>query len=107
MTLNAAAREKIEAIKNEWSSQGRRVLLLAHKAISRSSIKSSPLSSSFENEMLGQAKTGLTLVGMVAIADPPRQEIPEVVSTLRRAGIRIFMVRFDLGSTIYLISVLN
>lgn len=93
MTLNAAARGNIEAIKNEWSSKGRRVLLLAYKAILRSSIKSSPLSSSFENEMVEQARTGLTLVGLVAIADPPRQEIPEVISTLRRAGIRIFMVR--------------
>lgn len=94
MVLNAAAREKIDMIKNEWSSQGRRVLLLAHKAISKSSIETSSLSSStaFENEMVEHARTGLTMVGMVAIADPPRSEIPEVISTLRGAGIRIFMV---------------
>ncbi|KAM7210066.1 hypothetical protein V8F06_014554 [Rhypophila decipiens] len=100
MTLNAAAREKIDRIKDEWSSQGRRVLLLAHKAISRSCIKSSPLSSSaFETEMMEQARSGLTLVGLVAIADPPRREIPEVISTLRQAGIRIFMVTGDFALT--------
>ncbi len=47
--------------------------------------------------MVQQAKSGLTLVGLVAIVDPPRPEIPGVIRTLRGAGIRIFMVR---GSSI-------
>ncbi len=99
LTLDAEARAKAETIKNEWSAQGRRVLLLAHKAISKSAVKSSPSSSVFEHEMLNQAKTGLTLVGMVAIVDPPRAEVPEVVRTLRGAGIRIFMVSLSLSTT--------
>ena len=99
MALNAAAREKIENVKNEWSAQGRRVLLLAHKAISRTAIKSSPSSSAFEGEMVEQAKRGLTLVGLVAIVDPPRDEIPGVVGMLRTAGIRIFMVTGDFALT--------
>lgn len=97
--LNEAAKAKIEAIQEQWSSQGRRVLLLAHKAISRSSLESSPLSSQFEKEMTDQAKTGLTIVGLVAIVDPPRPEIPEVIRTLRGAGIRIFMVTGDFALT--------
>jgi sodium/potassium-transporting ATPase subunit alpha len=97
--LDGAARAAIDKIKNDWSAQGRRVLLLAHKAISRSSLKSSPSSSTFEREMLEQAKTGLTLVGLVAIIDPPRPEIPEVIKTLRGAGIRIFMVTGDFALT--------
>ena len=36
---------------------------------------------------------------LVAIVDPPRQEIPEVVSTLRRAGIKVFMVTGDFRLT--------
>lgn len=48
---------------------------------------------SLENEMFNQAKSGLTLVGLVGIVDPPRPEIPGVIDTLRTAGIRIFMVR--------------
>ncbi|KAK9334223.1 HAD-like domain-containing protein [Lipomyces starkeyi] len=41
------------------------------------------------------ARAELTLVGMVGIVDPPREEIPGVISTLRKAGIRIFMVTGD------------
>ena len=44
------------------------------------------------------ARSGLTLVGIVGIVDPPRDEIPSVVSILRRAGIRIFMVEFPFTS---------
>jgi sodium/potassium-transporting ATPase subunit alpha len=97
--LDAAARAAIDKIKNDWSSQGRRVLLLAHKAISKSSIKSSPTATAFETEMLEQARTGLTVVGLVAIIDPPRPEIPEVTKILRGAGIRIFMVTGDFALT--------
>jgi sodium/potassium-transporting ATPase subunit alpha len=57
------------------------------------------MSSAFETEMLQQAKTGLTLVGLVAIIDPPRPEIPEVIKTLRGARIRIFMVTGDFALT--------
>ncbi|KAL2135335.1 hypothetical protein VTI74DRAFT_8988 [Chaetomium olivicolor] len=99
LPIDAAVREAIEKVKNDWSSKGRRVLLLAHKAVSRSSLKSSPSSTAFENEMLEQAKTGLTLVGLVAIIDPPRAEIPEVVKILRGARIRIFMVTGDFALT--------
>lgn len=90
--LDPSTRASIEHIKDEWSSQGRRVLLLARKAISRSALKGSPSDSSYEMEINNQAKSGLTLVGLVGIVDPPRPEIPEVMNTLRGAGIRIFMV---------------
>ncbi len=51
----------------------------------------------FESAMAQEAKSGLTLVGLVGIVDPPRPEIPEVIRILKRAGIRIFMV----GSALY------
>ncbi|EOO00222.1 putative h k atpase alpha protein [Phaeoacremonium minimum UCRPA7] len=97
--MNEAARMKIEIMKNEWSAKGRRVLLLAHKTISRDSVKASTISSAFETEMLTQARSGLTLVGLVAIVDPPRPEIPDVIRTLKGAGIRIFMVTGDFALT--------
>ena len=43
------------------------------------------------------ARTDLTWIGLVGITDPPTEDIPEVVRMLRRAGIRIFMVRFQLN----------
>ncbi|OBR04367.1 Na+/H+/K+ antiporter P-type ATPase [Colletotrichum higginsianum IMI 349063] len=97
--LDPSTRASIEHIKDEWSSQGRRVLLLARKAISRSALKGSPSDSSYEMEINNQAKSGLTLVGLVGIVDPPRPEIPEVMNTLRGAGIRIFMVTGDFALT--------
>ena len=90
--LDAATQQQISWIKDEWSSQGKRVILLARKVISRDSIGAAIPGTAFETEMQRQAKTGLTLVGLVGIVDPPRPEIPEVVRTIRGAGIRIFMV---------------
>lgn len=81
----------IEDIKDQWSSQGRRVILLARKILS----KDQDGSNDMESEVLERARNGLTLVGLVSIVDPPRDEIPEVVRTLRGAGIRIFMVFFE------------
>lgn len=49
--------------------------------------------------MTDNAKSGLTFVGLVAIQDPPRPEIPDVIQTLRGAGIRIFMVTGDFALT--------
>jgi sodium/potassium-transporting ATPase subunit alpha len=92
LVLDDATGTKIEEIKNNWSSQGRRVILLARKTVSKDQLVSERGSSQFEDEVLAQARDGLTLVGIVGIVDPPRDEILSVVSTLRGAGIRIFMV---------------
>jgi sodium/potassium-transporting ATPase subunit alpha len=79
--------------KDQWSSQGKRVILLARKIVRKAEILSSPETTQFEREVMDHAKDNLTLVGLVGIVDPPRDEIPSVVQTLRGAGIRIFMVR--------------
>jgi sodium/potassium-transporting ATPase subunit alpha len=90
--LDDTTRATIEEIKNTWSSQGKRVILLARKVICKEQMISSPTSGHFEDEVIHHAKSDLTLVGIVGIVDPPRDEIPYVISTLRGAGIRIFMV---------------
>ena len=92
LPLDDVTRNKIEATKNRWASQGRRVLLLARKAISGSAFPAGMSPIALETKMFDQAKSGLTLVGLVGIVDPPRPEIPGVIDTLRAAGIRIFMV---------------
>ena len=73
----------------------RRVILLGRKVLSSLAISFTPSTSSgqFEKEVIKHVRSGLTLVGLVAIEDPPRDEILEVVRILRRAGIRIFMVQ--------------
>ncbi|KAE9367518.1 calcium ATPase [Stipitochalara longipes BDJ] len=97
--LDDATRAKVEEIKNTWSSQGRRVILLARKTVCKEQIRAMPTSSQFEEEVLHHARDGLTLVGIVGIVDPPRDEIPSVVKILRGAGIRIFMVTGDFALT--------
>jgi sodium/potassium-transporting ATPase subunit alpha len=98
--LDDDIRRDIEEIKNQWSAQGRRVIFLGRKVLSKQVIgfTASTSSGQFEKEILKHARTGLTLVGLVAMEDPLRDEIPEVVRILRRAGIRIFMVRPPLSS---------
>jgi sodium/potassium-transporting ATPase subunit alpha len=78
--------------KDQWSSQGKRIILLARKVVRKPEILSSPKAAQFEREVMEHADSDLTLVGLVGIVDPPRDEIPSVVQTLRGAGIRIFMV---------------
>ena len=97
--LNDFTRMQIEEIKNEWSSQGKRVLLLARRIVKSSELRNPPTSSQFEREALTLAKTNLTLIGLVGIVDPPRPEISDVVQTLRRAGIRVMMVTGDFALT--------
>jgi sodium/potassium-transporting ATPase subunit alpha len=97
--LDEQARADIEQIKDQWSSQGKRVILLARKIITKGLLRSHPTSSSFESKVMDLAKTGLTFVGIVGIVDPPRDEIPSVMSILRGAGIRIFMVTGDFALT--------
>ncbi|KAI1119235.1 hypothetical protein F5Y14DRAFT_126985 [Nemania sp. NC0429] len=92
-------RAAFEEVKNLYSSQGKRCLILARKVVRHSDLAHAPNTSQFEEAVLEQAKTGLTLVGLVAIVDPLRPEIRSVVSTLRTAGIRIFMVTGDFALT--------
>lgn len=95
--LDDSTRSAIEDMQKTWSSQGKRVILLARKTIVKEQIKSLPTSSQFEEEVMHHARSDLTLVGIVGIVDPPRDEIPSVISILRGAGIRIFMVRIKLA----------
>ncbi|KAM0274957.1 hypothetical protein ACHAQH_007687 [Verticillium albo-atrum] len=102
--LDQAARANLELTKDQWSSQGRRVILLARKVVSRSTL-GSEMSSAFETGLNEQATSGLTVVGLVGIVDPPRVEIPDVVKTLRGAGVRIFMVTGDFALTAQAIAI--
>ncbi|KAI1079733.1 Na,H/K antiporter P-type ATPase [Whalleya microplaca] len=92
-------RANFEAVKNLYSSQGKRCILLARKIIREGELQHHTGTSQFEDEIIEQARSGLTLVGLVAIVDPLRPEIRDVVSTLRGAGIKFFMVTGDFALT--------
>ncbi|PSN58991.1 calcium ATPase [Corynespora cassiicola Philippines] len=91
--LTEAQMQRIERVKNTWSRQGKRAILLARKETVVT------FSTNHDKEVLGAARQGLTFVGLLGIIDPLRSEIPEVVRILRDAGIRIFMVTGDFKLT--------
>lgn len=90
--LNPDMKLRLEQLKDAYSSQGKRCLFLARKVINEGNIQAQPGSTEYERSILENAKNGLTLAGLVAIVDPLRPEISGVVTTLRRAGVRIAMV---------------
>lgn len=98
-TLDRETLQQVKTIKDEWSNQGKRVILLARKIIVAQDIMTTPGSHEYESEIMRQARSDLVLVGLVGIVDPPREEVPDVVRTLKRAGIRVFMVTGDFGLT--------
>ncbi|CAD0084388.1 unnamed protein product [Aureobasidium vineae] len=97
--LGNEGRSVIETIKNRWSSQGKRVILLAQKPLSQVKLNSQEQPQVYEEYIMGNVTSDMTLVGLVAIVDPPRPEMSEVVRTLKGAGIRIFMVTGDFKLT--------
>ncbi|MBX3628577.1 MAG: cation-transporting P-type ATPase [Nitrosomonas sp.] len=67
------------------ASQGERVLALATKSLPHA-----------KNDLIfDDTKTGLTLLGLVGLIDPPREEAIEAVRHCRTAGIRVVMITGD------------
>ncbi|KAF2399720.1 calcium ATPase [Trichodelitschia bisporula] len=99
LPLTDSQRAHVETVKDGWSAQGKRVILLARKQLPSSVLSSDVQSQDFEDAMLDAATAGLELVGIVGIFDPPRDEIPEVVRILHTAGIKVHMVTGDFKLT--------
>jgi sodium/potassium-transporting ATPase subunit alpha len=97
--LDANTLASLDRLKNTYSSQGKRCLLLARKIIKEGIVTADPSTTAYEEAVTQLSKAELTLVGLVAIVDPLRFDIPDVVTTLRGAGIRIFMVTGDFALT--------
>jgi sodium/potassium-transporting ATPase subunit alpha len=97
--LDDGVRTAIEVVKDSWSSEGKRVILLARKVLRSNVIRHDPNDGEFEAEAEGHSRRELVLVGLLGIVDPPRDEVPGVVKTLRGAGIRVMMVTGDFKLT--------
>lgn len=86
--LSNDERQMAEAKIYEMSKQGLRVI-----AIGQMSIKT-------ENEIPGTlTDCRLELLGMVGLADPPRESIKEDINTCTKAGVRVVMITGDNGIT--------
>jgi sodium/potassium-transporting ATPase subunit alpha len=94
--LNNAALRHFHEIQAAWSAMGQRVLALCMRELEGFKLLES--ANEMEETMLSEMH-GLTLIGLVAIQDPPRADVPGAVDVIRRAGVRIFMITGDFRLT--------
>ncbi|KAJ1990846.1 hypothetical protein GGI25_004320 [Coemansia spiralis] len=117
LALDRSKRRNIKEIQRRWAAEeGCRVLLLCRRDFTLPSEKGwdgddiahrdeiNPFwgiedSPSLMYSAATESMHNLCVVGLVGMVDPPRVEIPEVVSTFRKAGIRVLMVTGDYAPT--------
>jgi sodium/potassium-transporting ATPase subunit alpha len=97
--LSQEHRIYVTELKNKWSAQGKRVILVARKHLNSKTVSHLVDSQEYEDAIMDESTRGLELVGLLAIVDPPKEEIPEVIRILRGAGIKVHMVTGDFKLT--------
>jgi calcium-translocating P-type ATPase len=83
--LDTERRRSIEAQIGEWSGEGKRLIAVARR----------PLPDGEPPTDRADVETQLTLLGLVAMEDPPRSEVADAVAKCHRAGIRVHMITGD------------
>lgn len=80
----------------DFGSRGLRVIALA----SIDDVTSKPLlRSATTTEEYAKLEQGMTLIGLVAMSDPPRPEVAESIRKCREAGIRVVVITGDSQTT--------
>ncbi|KAI1328720.1 hypothetical protein F5Y16DRAFT_398173 [Xylariaceae sp. FL0255] len=97
--LSLDVKATFEGIKKLYRSQGKGCILLARKVVHEAKPPATSNATQFEDDILEHSKTGLTLMGFIAIVGPLRPKIRVVVTALCEAGIRIFRVTSDYALT--------
>ena len=88
--LTDRVRAEIQHTLDRYAVDGLRVLAVAHRALGPG--RSPP-------DDRSAAEAGLTLLGLVAMVDPPRAGVAEAVGRAHQAGIRIHVITGDYGPT--------
>merc|ERR1719464_733286 len=88
--LTANFRKSIDSVQLDYASQGLRCLGIAYKKMDKKSV--AMLSETEDYEKLEQ---GLVFVGIVAMQDPPRNEVRQAIRTCNKAGIRVIVITGD------------
>jgi sodium/potassium-transporting ATPase subunit alpha len=83
--INQEDRQRIMAQSQTFAQQAYRVLAVAMRDIEQG----------VEKLGIEQVEQHLTFLGLVAMIDPPRHEVPEAISRCRQAGVRIIMITGD------------
>jgi len=82
-------REQVTQRMTGYAQQGLRVLAVAQRTMPGSAVP----------ESREDAERGLCLLGLVAMADPPRPQVAEAIASAHHAGIRVHVVTGDKGVT--------
>lgn len=82
--------------QERFASQGERVLLLSRKVIPLDSLDMDLIN---DVGYLTGLVSDLTIVGLLALTDPPKHDTAETVRICRRAGMRFFIVTGDFALT--------
>jgi sodium/potassium-transporting ATPase subunit alpha len=87
-------RAQMESINELLAKRGERVLAFADLELSRSKFPKGYVFD-MDSDPPNYPITGLTLVGMMALIDPPRMTVRPAIEMCNTAGIRVFMVTGD------------
>jgi Ca2+-transporting ATPase len=87
--LDEQQRAWISEVNDQYARQGLRVLAIAWRSLPSELVEFSPET----------VEHTLTLLGLVAMVDPPRAAVAAAVEKCHRAGIRILMITGDYGLT--------
>ena len=79
----------------EFASQGRRVLALCSTTFLAPSNCEFGEQEDNPTDPYNFPTAGLNFIGMVAIMDPPRDNVPDAIEKCHRAGVKVFMVTGD------------
>lgn len=100
LPLDAHTLASISATQESFAGRGQRVLLLAKKVLPYAELdKEALLDQNNLEDRLIAANVDLTVLGLVALVDPPREDTAHTVAVCRRAGIRFCMVTGDFAIT--------
>jgi magnesium-transporting ATPase (P-type) len=88
--LDDTTRDALLSALDRYAAGGLRVLAIAHRPID----SASDVPTNRQN-----AEAGLTLLGLIAMVDPPREGVAAAVTDAHRAGIRIHVITGDYGLT--------
>lgn len=87
--MTEADRSRIRQANDDLSAKAMRVLALARK----------PLDKGYDPNNTGLIEDGLTFLGLIAMIDPPREEVKSAIRECKAAGIHTVMITGDHKNT--------
>ena len=94
--LDAAMKSKIlQFIAASYQKNALRVLALAHKK----GVDPATVPADDNPESVRRFESGMTLVALVAMKDPPRPEVKDAIATCAKAGIKVVVITGDQPAT--------